>query len=222
MQVFVTGGTGYIGGRLLPALMRRGHQVSALTRPQSAHRLAPGCRAVVGDALDAASYAQAIDGADALVHLVGVAHPSPAKAALFRSVDLASAREAVAAALAARVKHFVYLSVAQPAPVMRAYVAARAEGEALIRASGIAASFLRPWYVVGPGHRWPLVLLPAYSLLERLPVTHDAAQRFGLVSVEQMVSAIVHAVEDPPLGVRVLEVPDTRCTADHDLPPVAR
>jgi uncharacterized protein YbjT (DUF2867 family) len=75
MQVFVTGATGYIGSRLLPALIRRGHHVSALTRPQSAHRLAPGCRAVVGDALDAASYAQAIDGADALIHLVGVPHP---------------------------------------------------------------------------------------------------------------------------------------------------
>jgi len=110
----------------------------------------------------------------------------------------------------ARVKHLLYLSVAQPAPVMQAYIAARAEGERLIRASGIAASFLRPWYVLGPGHRWPLLLLPAYRLFEYLPLTRTAARRFGLVDIEQMTSALIRAVEDPPLGVRIWEVPEIR------------
>lgn len=210
MHVFVTGATGYIGSRLIPELVARGHRVSALARQASVRRLAPGCRAVVGDALDAVSYASQIDAADALVHLVGVAHPSPAKAESFRRIDLASVRAALAAAVEAGVPHFVYLSVAQPAPVMRAYVAARAEGEALIRASGIAASVLRPWYVLGPGHHWPMLLLPTYYLLEHLPGTRDAARRLGLVSVGQMVAAIVRAVESPPSGVRLWGVPEIR------------
>ena len=66
MQVFVTGGTGYIGSRLIPALIGRGHRVAALARRESAQRLASGCRVVIGDALDGSSYAPAIDGADAL------------------------------------------------------------------------------------------------------------------------------------------------------------
>ena len=213
MRVFVTGGTGYIGSRLIPALIGRGHRVAALARRESAQRLASGCRVVIGDALDGSSYAPAIDGADVLVHLVGVAHPGPAKAAAFRSVDLASARAALAAALDAGVPHLVYLSVAQPAPVMRAYVAARAEAEALIRGSGIPSTFLRPWYVLGPGHRWPMALLPVYYLFERLPQTRAAAARFGLVGAEQMVNAIVRAVEDPPSGVRIVEVPEIRRSA---------
>lgn len=213
MHVFVTGGTGYIGRRLLPGLLARGHAVTALTRPESAHRLSAGCCAVIGDALDSSSYRDRLGDADTLVHLVGVAHPSPAKAAAFRNIDLASAHEALAAAQAARVKHFVYLSVAQPAPVMRAYVAARGEAEAAIRASGLAATFLRPWYVLGPGHRWPLLLLPAYWLLGVLPATRSASHRFGLVRIEQMVSAIVRAVEQPPPGVRVVEVPEIRRAA---------
>ncbi len=51
--VFVTGGTGYMGSRLLPALLARGHRVRALARPGSARRLPPDLEIVLGDALDA-------------------------------------------------------------------------------------------------------------------------------------------------------------------------
>src|SRR5262249_44208260 len=100
--------------------------------------------------------------ADTFVHLVGVSHPSPSKAPLFRSVDLKSLETAVRAAQSAQVKHFVYISVAHPAPVMKAYIAVREECEQIIRNSGLNASILRPWYVLGPGHRWPYALLPMY------------------------------------------------------------
>ena len=48
--------------------------------------------------------------------------------------------------------------------MMKAYIAARTEGEALVRATGIPATILRPWYVLGPGHWWPYALLPFYKL----------------------------------------------------------
>ena len=128
-------------------------------------------------------------------------------------MDLASLRASVDAALSAGVDHFVYLSVAQPAPrIMRAYAAVRAEGEAIVRSSGMRATFLRPWYVLGPGHRWPYLLVPAYFVFERLPGTRDVARRIGLVTLPQMVAALVRAVENPPddARVRVVEVPDIR------------
>lgn len=209
-RVFVTGGTGYIGRRLIPALQGRGHVLTALVRRGREAALPSDCKAICGDALEAATYQDEVSGADTLVHLVGVAHPSPAKAQQFLSVDLASTRAALAAALHAGVRHFVYLSVAQPAPVMRAYLAARAQGECLIRASGLAATLLRPWYVIGPGHRWPLLVLPLYWALERIPQTRESALRLGLVRLEQMVAALVSAVENPPAGVRVVDVPAIR------------
>jgi uncharacterized protein YbjT (DUF2867 family) len=141
---------------------------------------------------------------------VGVAHPGPAKAQEFLRVDLASVAATVPAAVTSGIRHFVYLSVAQPAPVMRAYVAARARGEALVRESGLPATLLRPWYVLGPGHWWPVVLLPAYAMGALLPATRDGARRLGLVTHGQMVRALVHAVEQPADGLRVLEVPDIR------------
>jgi uncharacterized protein YbjT (DUF2867 family) len=56
-----------------------------------------------------------------------------------------------------------------PAPAMKAYIAVRQECEQIIQQSGLNATILRPWYVLGPGHRWPQMLLPMYWLMERIP-----------------------------------------------------
>jgi uncharacterized protein YbjT (DUF2867 family) len=208
-RVFVTGGTGYMGRALIAELLRRGHAVRALVRESSRYKLPAGCSAIIGDALQESSY-QGLGPEDTVVHLVGVPHPSPAKADQFRTVDLASIRAAAASAGKADVRHFIYVSVAHPAPVMRAYIAARVEGEALLGRAGLHATILRPWYVLGPGHRWPVVLLPLYWLMERLPATRDSARRLGLVTLSQMVRALAAAVDQPASGTRVLDVPGIR------------
>lgn len=208
--MFLTGGTGYMGRRLIPQLLARGHRVRALVRASSAANLPEGCAPVVGDALQADSYSAAVPPAETFVHLVGVAHPSPAKAEQFRSIDLASVRAAGAAAVTAGIRHFVYVSVAHPAPMMKAYIAVRSEGEDLIRNSGLSATILRPWYVLGPGHRWPVILQPFYWLAEQFPGTRESARRLGLVTIDQMLAALVRAVENPTGGVRIVEVPQIR------------
>jgi len=209
-RVFVAGATGYLGRSVIPSLLARGHTVAGLVRPGSEAKLPAGCESVVGNALEKNSFAARVPPADTFLQLVGVSHPGPSKAAQFSSVDLASVRASAEAAAEAGVAHFVYVSVAQPAPAMKAYVAVRARGESLIRAKGLNATFLRPWYVLGPGHRWPYLLLPGYWLFECFPRTREAAHRIGLVTLEQMTAALVGAVENPVSGIRVVEVPEIR------------
>ena len=209
-HVFLTGGTGYLGRPLIQRLLAQGHQVRALIRPGSEQKLPSGCEPILGNALEGSSYASQICPADTFVQLVGVAHPSPAKAGEFRSIDLASGRSAVQAAASAGVQHFVYVSVAHPAPMMKAYISVRAECEKAIGESGMNATILRPWYVLGPGRRWPLLLKPMYWLMERVPSTRESGKRLGLVTIEQMVNALVQAVENPAQGVRILGVPEIR------------
>jgi nucleoside-diphosphate-sugar epimerase len=209
-RVFITGGTGYLGSTLIPALLERGHRVRGLVRPTSKGNLSSGCEVVSGNALDANTYKHLIRPADTFIHLVGVSHPSPAKAAEFRSIDLVAAREAINAAAELGIAHFIYLSVAHPAPMMKAYIAVRAECEGLIQQRRLNATVLRPWYVLGPGHKWPYALLPVYKVMEVLPFTREGAQRLGLVTLEQMVMALVEAVESPVQGLRVVGVPDIR------------
>ena len=201
-----------MGRRVIVTLLSRGHRVRALVREGSQGRLPEGCEAVVGNALDDRTFASSVPPADTFLQLVGVAHPSPAKAAEFRAVDLASAKASAWAAAGAGVSHFVYVSVAQPAPVMKAYVEARAEGEAAIRVAGLNATFVRPWYVLGPGHRWPYFFLPVYWLLQLLPPSRDTARRLYPVTLNQMIATLVAAVEAPAPGVRIVETPEIRRT----------
>ena len=153
-----------MGNRLIAALLPRGHALRALVRKGSEGKLPPGCEVVVGDPLDGASYAARVPPCDTFVQLVGVTHPNPSKAAEFRAVDFGSAQAAVKAAVEAGVQHFVYVSVAQPAPVMKFYVQVRAE-------------------------------------------------------CEEMIHALVRAIEDPARGIRILEVPAIR---QSHVPPSSR
>jgi len=207
-NVFITGGTGYMGRRLIGELLERGHKVRALVRQGSEASVPEGTEALTGNAL-AASYADRVAPSDTMVQLVGVAHPSPAKGKEFRAVDLPSGLAAVEAAKKSRA-HLVYVSVAHPAPMMRAYIEVRSQVEQAIRDVGLNATVLRPWYVLGEGHRWPYLLIPFYKVCEWIPSTREGARRLGLVTLPQMVAALVRAVENPARGVRVVEVPEIR------------
>ena len=209
-NVFITGATGYIGSRLVPRLLARGHTVRALVRPQSVHKLPRDAEAIIGSALDGATFAGRIAPSDTFVQLVGVPHPSPSKAEEFRRIDLASVRASAEAAKGAGIGHFVYLSVAQPAPLMRDYIAVREEGERLVREMAMPATFLRPWYVLGPGHRWPYAILPFYWLWMIPPRSRDTARRLYPVTLSQVLHAMVDAVEHPPDTLRIIEAPEMR------------
>jgi uncharacterized protein YbjT (DUF2867 family) len=208
--VFVTGANGFIGRALSAELIRRGHKVRGLVRRGKESEAASGSEIVNGDPLDAASYREHVKGADTFVHLVGVSKPSPLKGEQFRRIDLVAAKTAIANASAAGIRHFLFVSVAQPAPVMHSYIAVRREVEASIRAAGFAATILRPWYVLGPGRRWPLAILPIYWILGAIPATRESAARLGLLHDRDMIQTMADAVDRPPSGIRILDVTKIR------------
>jgi len=210
MNVFITGGTGYVGRRLIPVLQAQGCTVRALVRAGSERKLPPGCEIVVGNALDRASFERDVEPDSTFVQLVGVPHPSPAKAKQFYEIDLVSARASIDAATARGVDHFVYVSVAQPAPIMKAYQVSRAIAEGHLAQSGLTCTIVRPWYVLGPGHRWPIVLKPFYWIAERRASSHAAALRLGLVTIDQMVAMLSLVVAAPPKQTRIVTVPEIR------------
>src|SRR4029078_6219682 len=91
---------------------------------------------------------------------------------------------------------------AHPAPIMQAYLWVRTLGETMIREAGITATILRPWYARGPGRQWPKLILPLYKIAESFPGTRASAERLGLVTIEQFMTAMISAAENTPLRGR--------------------
>lgn len=209
-DVTVTGSTGYIGRSLIHWLVSAGHRVTALARPASRGKVPAGARVVEGSALEADDIAASLTDGCTLVLLVGTPHPNPKKAREFQEVDLASVRAAAEAIKGSTVAHVVYVSVAHPAPVMEAYIAVRTEGERLLRETGVPLTVLRPWYVLGRGHWWPIVLTPLYFLFELIPSKRDTALRLGLVTHRQMVGALAAVVSSGPGISEIVDVPGIR------------
>ncbi|KUI37646.1 oxidoreductase [Mycobacterium sp. IS-1496] len=151
IRCLVTGATGYIGGRLVPALLDRGLQVRAMARTPGKLDDAPW-RAQVevaqGDLTDRDSLVEAFDGVDVVYYLVH----SMGTSKNFVAEEAESARNVVAAAEQAGVRRVVYLSGLHPEGVeLSRHLASRTEvGEILID-SGIETVVLQAGIVVGSG-----------------------------------------------------------------------
>jgi nucleoside-diphosphate-sugar epimerase len=110
MRIFLTGATGYIGSAVMEALLRSGHEVTALVRdPEKAERVAHrGVQPVIGELSKPVAYIEAAEGADSIVHTALESSPRKQKVdrqAIDTLLD-ASARRAAAGHPAS----FVYTS----------------------------------------------------------------------------------------------------------------
>ena len=144
----ITGATGFVGRALLDQALAAGHQVRALTRrPQPAR---DGVAWIEG-ALDRSdSLATLTDGAEAVVHVAGVV--SAATRAGFVAGNVDGTRAMLAAAERAGIRRFVHVSsLSAREPALSFYGWSKAEAEALVTASPLAWSIVRPSGVYGPG-----------------------------------------------------------------------
>src|SRR4249920_1579497 len=179
-DVFITGGTGYIGTRLIRKLLEKDFRVTALVRTGAEEKLPTGCKVIFGNALDASTFADKISPSQTFIHMVGVAHPSPRKKQQFIDVDSKSIQESVKAAKDKNIQHFIYISVA-PSNIMKDFSEVRIKGEKLIRENFPNATFLRPFYVLGPEHYWPLLLTPLFAIMSLTKSGREKGERLGLV-----------------------------------------
>jgi uncharacterized protein YbjT (DUF2867 family) len=205
--IFITGGTGYIGTRLIKKLIEHGHEVIALVRSGSENKVPVGARVVTGNPFYASSFHNFIPENSVYVQLLGVSHPSPKKKELFRKVDLVSVKASANAAANAKVSHFVYVSVSMsPSKIMKDYQEVRKEGEAYCLSKNLNCTFIRPWYVLGPGHWWPVLLLPFYGIAELVPLWKQAARAKGLVTIGQMIQTLIDVIKSNPQKLLYIEI----------------
>ena len=105
-RVLLTGATGYVGGRLLPTLLERGHDVRALTRDPSRATFPDGVEVAAGDVVQGTGLDEALEGIDVALYLV---HSMGTGAGAFADADRRGAEAFARAAANAGVRRIVYL-----------------------------------------------------------------------------------------------------------------
>jgi uncharacterized protein YbjT (DUF2867 family) len=195
MRVLVTGATGYIGGRLVPRLLARGHRLRCVARNPS--RLAghpwPGVEIVQGDLEDPAAPAQALQGIDVAYYLVH----SMAAGQAFRERDRLMALAFGDAAAKAGVRRIIYLGgLGDPEKVRSMHLVSRQEVGRCLSAGGVPVIEFRAAVIVGSGSASFEMIR---HLVERLPVmiaptwVNTRCQPIGIRSVmEYLVEALDH------------------------------
>lgn len=158
-KVFVTGGTSFVGLRVVTALVNAGADVTVLVRPDDQERLGPlrrHIRMVSGDVWTIASLKGRSRGHGVVIHLVGSMRAQPERGQTFHQLNLVSARNAISMAISDGVPYFILLSAAsRPPGVSLDYLRSKRQAEAYLRTSGL---------------RWAIV---------RAPVLFDRAQTGG-------------------------------------------
>ena len=159
--IALTGGTGFVGSRLIGLAIEAGHRVRALTRRQQAER--EHIAWVPGDLSDTAALATLCEGADAVIHVAGVVN-APDRAGFARG-NIEGTRNMLAAAEEAGARRFVHVSsLAAREPGMSAYGWSKAEGDALVRTSTLDWTIVRPPAIYGPGD---MEMLELFKLAKR-------------------------------------------------------
>lgn len=143
----ITGATGFVGSSVLGEAVAQGHRVKALARREQP--ALDGVEWVRGDLNDTAALAALVDGADAVIHVAGLTNtPDPAE---FEGANVTGTANVIAAMTGAGVKRLVFVSsLAARMPELSAYGASKARAEALVEASGLDWTTVRPPGVYGP------------------------------------------------------------------------
>jgi uncharacterized protein YbjT (DUF2867 family) len=161
----LTGATGYVGGRLLTALVAAQRTVRCLVRRPDAlpHRAGPQVEVVAGDVQDRSSLDAALAGCEAAYYLV---HSMGAGAG-FEEADRRAATNFASAARAAGVRRIVYLGGLGAADALSPHLASRQEVGRILAESGVPVLEFRASIVIGSGS---LSFEMIRALVERLPL----------------------------------------------------
>lgn len=201
MKLAVTGGTGFVGGRLLAMAANGPYTIKALTRrPQPARE---GVAWVEGSLGDRDTLHQLVHDADAVIHIAGVVNAPDADG--FEEGNVSGTLSLLAAATAAGVRRFVHVSsLAAREPQLSLYGASKARGERLVTESGLDWAVVRPPAVYGPGDRDMLELFKA-ARAGIMPLPPEG--RMSLIHADDLARLLLRLAH-PRAPSRVIYEPD--------------
>lgn len=200
--VAVTGGTGFVGQAVLDRLAAKGIKAKALARKVAADR--PEVQWVQGSLSDNAALADLVSGTDAVIHIAGLTNtPDPAN---FTAANVDGTAAVIAAAKAAKVKRFVFVSsLSARKPDLSRYGASKLAAEELVMGSGLNWTMVRPPAVYGPRDNDMLELFKA-ARWGVIPMPPRGAT--SMIHVDDLAELLIALIPSSPKTRRRMFEPD--------------
>jgi uncharacterized protein YbjT (DUF2867 family) len=196
-NVVVLGGSGFVGRHVVAGLVAAGHAVTVPTRRREAAKhliVLPTVDVVETDINEPTRLTEILRGATAVINLVGILHPSNGQTFVRAHVELV--RNLIAACRDNGVSRLLHVSaLGADAAAPSEYLRSKAEGEALVRDSGLEWTVFRPSVIFGPGDSFLTLFARLSRLLPVVPLA-AADARFQPVYVNDVAHCVIQAVDD--------------------------
>jgi uncharacterized protein YbjT (DUF2867 family) len=197
MRIFVSGGSGFVGGHICRELRAAGHEVRLLVHRRSVSPEA-GIEQVEGDVAELGSFAQGLAGCDAVINLVGIIREFPGRGITFDRLHVAATRNMLAAARQNGIGRYLQMSAlgARSGAASR-YHQTKFQAEELVGNSGLDATIFRPSLIFGPKDAFVNMLAGYIRNFSAVPVVGDGSYRLQPIAATDVARCFALALAMP-------------------------
>ena len=193
---------------MLPVLRQQGHDLTILFRTRAPR--APGCQVVAGDLLRPETYRGALEGQDAILHMAAVTHTNDVD--MYYRVNRDGTAALLREATRAGIGRFAFMSSRAVGPEGGAYSESKAQGEELVRHSGLEWMIFRPAEVYGAGGTETVGrIIDAAAAGSPVLVPGDGSYQLAPLHIDDLIAAVAGLVasEPPAEGCYTLAGPES-------------
>lgn len=196
MKIFISGGTGFVGGHLTRELLQRGHELRLLTHQR--RQAVEGFEQVEGDVSRPETFEEAFSGCDAVINLVGIIREFPSKNVTFRKLHVQATDNLLLAARKGGVRRYLQMSALGTRPnAVAEYHRTKWQAEELVRASGLEWTIFRPSLIFGPKDAFINMLADQLRLAPVMPVIGSGSYRLQPIHADDVARCFALALEKP-------------------------
>ncbi len=195
MRVFLAGGSGFVGRRVIDELLRQGHQVRALIRTNGT-TLPPEVETIVGDTTHVETLAETAHGCDAIINLVGIIREFPGKQITFERLHTQTTKNLIRLAEDSGIRRYVQMSAnGTRADAKTGYHQTKWAAEQALRKTNLDWTIFRPSLIFGPDDLFVNMLAGLIKTLPLVPVMGDGRYRLQPVWVGDIARSFSQALE---------------------------
>ena len=200
MKVFVTGGTGFVGREVVSRLLTAGHKVRCLVRKGAESKLSQyeALELFTGDVTEIDTLSGALEGCDAVIHLIGIIREFPGRGVTFERQHVEATTNIVNLTVESGIRRYLHMSANGASEEGETgYQTTKWQAEQLVCESGLDWTIFRPSIIFGRESEFVKMTVSMVKSLPVVPVIGSGRYEMQPVAVSQVADSFVRALDLP-------------------------